>query len=338
MSSRSEDKPIPIQKDLRHLPSALEPLTQRPNWVLWRFEKAKDKEGKEVKDENGNVKWTKVPYRPNGNKARTTDDSTWSTYGSVIKALYSTYDDEEGFDGIGICLDNDLAAFDVDDCRDPNTGIIKPWALRLVEDAKSYTEVTVSGTGLRIIGFGEGEYIHRRQKAPDGVSLETYRKPNGRYIVVTGNPLAESASKLVNIDVQIDAKVAELDALDRAQSRSQRSASGSSTSKPIPRGLAVKLNLVTVEPYQSRSELLFAFIIEALRAGVADETIVEACVDDAHQGAAIFEHCQENGGETYVQTQIERAKDKIGEGLETGVAEINDQHTHWSWQATRPSS
>ena len=289
MSSR-DDKPISIQGDLRQLPSALLPLTQLPNWVLWRWEKAKAK--------NGEEKWTKVPYQPNGNNGSSTDDATWSTYGSVIKAFDLKVYDDDNFDGIGFCIDGNIAAFDIDDCRDPDTGVIAPWAQRLVEDAKSYTEVTVSGTGLRIIGLGEGEYVHKKQKAPDGVTLETYRKPKGRYIVVTGNPLKnDSISKIVNIDVQIDAKVAELDTWAKTQRRGRRPASGSSTSNPLPPKLAVMLNSMKVEPYATRSELTFAFITEALRAGVADETIVEACVDDAHQGCAIFEHCQENGGE-----------------------------------------
>jgi Family of unknown function (DUF5906) len=309
----NDDKPISIQGDLRHLPRALEPLIERPNWVLWRWEK----------NEKGND-WTKVPYRPNGKKASSNDPNTWSTFKDVIKAL----DGFDDFDGIGFCLDNDIAAFDIDKCRDPDTKVIHPWAARLVADAKSYVEITVSGTGLRIIGFAQGKPVSRKQPVEDDVSLETYRRPKGRYIIVTGNPLPESASELANIDVQIDATVAELDAKADAARRSSRKSAGSgfSTSKPIPPKLAVMLSAVKVDPYPTRSELMFLFITEALRAGVADETIVEACVDATHRGCAIFEHCQENGGAPYVETQIERAKDKIGQGLEAGVAEINDQY------------
>jgi hypothetical protein len=43
-----------------------------------------------------------------------------------------------------------------------------------------------------------------------GVSVETYRRTE-RYIVITGNPLLGSKD-VINIDKQLDATVAELDA------------------------------------------------------------------------------------------------------------------------------
>src|SRR5262245_45260083 len=48
-----------------------------------------------------------------------------------------------------------FAAFDIDKCRNPETGEIHPWAMALVEKAASYTKITISGTGLRIIGRGD---------------------------------------------------------------------------------------------------------------------------------------------------------------------------------------
>jgi putative DNA primase/helicase len=47
-----------------------------------------------------------------------------------------------------------LAAFDLDDCRDPVSGTIAAWANGLIEEAQSYVEITPSGTGLRILGYG----------------------------------------------------------------------------------------------------------------------------------------------------------------------------------------
>jgi len=183
-------KPQTICGDLHHLPPALAPLIERPHWVLWRWEIAKDK-------------WTKVPYQPNGSKARNNDAKTWNDYDTVMRAV-------SNFDGIGFCLGDDIAAFDIDHCRDPNTGAIDPWASDLVEKVASYTEITVSGTGLRIIGHGVGPRLHRKQPVNNGVTLEAYRRAE-RYIVITGNPLAGSNS-MINIDAHLDAAVAELDA------------------------------------------------------------------------------------------------------------------------------
>src|SRR5262249_17760547 len=50
-------KPKSVQGDLSHLPSELMPLIALPHWVCWRWEIAKDK-------------FTKVPYQPNGRKAK----------------------------------------------------------------------------------------------------------------------------------------------------------------------------------------------------------------------------------------------------------------------------
>jgi putative DNA primase/helicase len=43
----------------------------------------------------------------------------------------------------------------LDRCRDPETGQIEPWALDVVRSMNSYTEVSVSGTGLHIIVKGK---------------------------------------------------------------------------------------------------------------------------------------------------------------------------------------
>jgi putative DNA primase/helicase len=63
--------------------------------------------------------------------------------------------------------------------------------------------------------------------------------------------------------------------------------------------------------YASRNELLFAFIVEALRAKIKAKAIVAACMDQAHRGHAVYEHCRENGGGEYVARQVKRAQETI---------------------------
>lgn len=170
--------------------TALEPLQKLPHWLVWRYETVKGK-------------LTKVPYQVDGQKAATDDPKTWTTYEEASAAA-------KNFDGVGVCLTNsNFAAFDLDDCRDPETGDLEPWATDLVEKAKSYTEVTPSKTGLRIIGYGDGTKVHRKLKVPNanGMTCEVYRKAT-RYITITGNALNDAP--LANIDEQIDAVVADL--------------------------------------------------------------------------------------------------------------------------------
>ena len=135
--------PVAIQGDLTNLPDALQPLTVLPYWVLWKW-----------KERNG--RRTKVPYQPGGEKAKSNDRETWSTYDAVIRVL-------SDFDGIGFML-AEHGAFDIDDCRDPVTGTVKAWAEQLVAEVGSYAEITISGTGLRSwqvsdLAVGEGEAL-----------------------------------------------------------------------------------------------------------------------------------------------------------------------------------
>ena len=82
-----------------------------------------------------------------------------------------------GYDGIGFVLtDTDFAAFDVDDCRDKETGILQPWAKGLVERCGSYAEITVSGTGIRIIGYGVGERHRDDQQRLERRSSRQHRR------------------------------------------------------------------------------------------------------------------------------------------------------------------
>jgi hypothetical protein len=203
----------------------------------------------------------------------------------------------------------------------------------LVERVASYTEVTVSGAGLRIIGRGTGRRVQRKQPvdiwAPDsGGSLETYRQCE-RYIVMTGNPLG--ALGLADIDRHVDEVVAELDAgqARRAQNGAvvghddttdvagvNPHASPDHPEQTLSPMLASLLSIPdagaghSTGGYRSRNEALFAFVAGALRARVSTAAIISACLDDKYVGCAIHQHCRDNGGRAYVERQIRQARKK----------------------------
>jgi RecA-family ATPase len=179
---------------------ALAALTAQPYWVVWRYEP----------DEKG--KLTKVPYQPHnhGLKASSTKRATWTDHASAVVA-------SKHFDGIGFVLfETEIVAFDIDNCRNKETGIIDPWALQLISEAQSYTEITPSGTGLRIIGTGTGTKVHRKQQVGNGVSLESFRKAE-RFITVSGNRLPDTPDTLRNLDDLIDSTVAKLDGKQQSE-------------------------------------------------------------------------------------------------------------------------
>ena len=111
-----------------------------PHWVLWNLEPNKD------------GRMTKVPYKCNGDPAKNNDPSTWADFQSVV-ASYEL----GGSSGIGFVFQKScgIIGIDLDHVVDPATGkIIVPWALKVVQDLKSYTEYSPSGDGLHIFCKG----------------------------------------------------------------------------------------------------------------------------------------------------------------------------------------
>ncbi len=190
-SDPNNNKPTVLQGDLANLPAALQPLTKVKRWVIWRFEfDAKRR------------LWSKVPYQAVfwRELAKNDNPRTWATYQNALSAYHDRH-----ADGIGYCLmEDDIAAADLDHCRDVVNGTVCPWATTLIESASdTYVEISVSGTGFRIWGSAEGAHVHRRfNLGADDQALELYRRAK-RFSVVTGNPI-NNVSKLSNIDHLID--------------------------------------------------------------------------------------------------------------------------------------
>lgn len=297
-------------------PVALEQMTAQHHWMLWKFEQR-------------GGKTTKIPYQASGPTAKANDQSTWCDFDSAALVAHR-------YSGIGFALLNSgIAAFDIDDCRDAATGDVHPWAQALVEAAGSYAEVTPSGTGLRILGFGSGPKVHRKLKVPDsGVSCELYRQAE-RYITVTFDIYHDKP--LVNIDEHIDRVLREL---DKPKDR-ERAARPDATERPkrrLPLALKSMLAINGDKPkgYASRSDLLWAFLGEALRQGYDEHDIINACLDPAYQGCSIFEHVADNNGEDYLRTQIEKSINDPGTTDEARkqIIRVQSGNLHNDWRAT----
>lgn len=157
-------------------------LTTGSRFVLWKYGK------------RGNTsKPTKPPVSLDGSFASSTDPSTWSEFSEVI-AAYEVSTDK--FEGIGIVFTEDdrLAGIDLDGCRDPDTGVINPTALALVQQFDSYTEISPSGTGLHIFVYGSMSGLERNKTTYRGIGIEMYDR--GRYFTLTGSALANTPSKV----------------------------------------------------------------------------------------------------------------------------------------------
>jgi hypothetical protein len=139
-----------------------------PQWVCWRG----------IKLPNG--KLSKIPVNPKTDQAASTDNpASWGTFHEALLFYQSGK-----ADGIGFVFTSEDPYFgiDLDDCMDA-PGRPALWTLGFTR-LKTYTEVTVSRTGLHIIGRGKLPQGRRRKG-----HIEMY--DDGRFFVMTGYVLPD---------------------------------------------------------------------------------------------------------------------------------------------------
>ena len=162
-------KPPAIPPNFANIPAE---LTTIDNWVMWKFMRPKT---------NGQ-KWRKVPFQPNGETASTTDRSTWTSFQECCAAYARS-----GFDGIGFVFDGVIgrdglcyAGIDFDACIEDRK--LQPLAKSRIKALKTYTELSVSGTGAHCITRAKP-----LTAKSDGVEIYS----TARFFVFTGADIAQ---------------------------------------------------------------------------------------------------------------------------------------------------
>jgi KaiC/GvpD/RAD55 family RecA-like ATPase len=95
--------------------------------------------------------------------------------------------DRGDYDGIGFEFEPPYVGVDLDHCRNADTGEIEQWASDMVAHLDSYTEVSLSGTGLHIIVKGTLPPGRRRCGGIEMYDGGRYFTMSGRH--VEGSPL-----------------------------------------------------------------------------------------------------------------------------------------------------
>jgi hypothetical protein len=189
----ANDGPCPIfdHGALCEIP-AIGQLTERgARFIPWRLEDGR-----------------KLPLQPNGWMADTTRPETWAKLGDCLDAI-----ERLKASGVGFVLASHLdeasghaivVGIDLDGCRDPLTDEIKPWAQTLVEEFRTYTEVSPSGTGLKLYGTIDRPIelaAHKLVIQPDNGAkaqqLEVYT--TARYFALTGAHLDSTPDELCDV-------------------------------------------------------------------------------------------------------------------------------------------
>lgn len=156
----------------------------------------------------------KVPYRHEGKHAKANDPGTWVSLSAALAIL-----GHGGFTGLAIQLGKLpdgrwLVGIDLDLCRDADGGIAD-WALAIIERAKTYGEVSPSGTGVKL--YGLADWLHSgagiggldvklpHEPLPDGWEMLGHSTPGmglypgRRYFAFTGQHLEDTPDELGDI-------------------------------------------------------------------------------------------------------------------------------------------
>lgn len=152
-------------------------LRDRPQWVAWRYI---ERDGKP----------TKAPVNAlTGGLADSTDASTWTSFPQAVAACQQ----RQGLAGVGFVFtpDDPYCGVDLDDCIDPETGQIKTWASEFIVQLASYTEISPSGTGVKVF-LKANKPGSRCRKAYEDGEVEIYDRD--RFFTVTGQRLASAPS------------------------------------------------------------------------------------------------------------------------------------------------
>jgi len=145
------------------------PLLERRRWACYRM----------VWDENRG-KYNKIPISPlTGRGAKSNDPRTWVTFAQALSYMRKRQD----IAGLMIALTeyDDLLGIDIDGCID-DEGHLSEMAATIIEIADSYTEVSPSGKGIRIMLRGNLPLGGRKNTA-NGVEMYDA----ARFLTLTGN-------------------------------------------------------------------------------------------------------------------------------------------------------
>jgi hypothetical protein len=156
----------------------METLKQKDRWVCWKL----------VGDK-------KIPYSPRLPlvEAKVNDESSWGTHDEALAMIAAGH-----VDGKGYVLGDGEAGIDIDDCRNPETGVLTPEAQRIISDTNSYTEISPSKCGIKIFVKAWLGKNHVRK------GLEIYG--HKRYFTVTEDHFEGSPT-------DVEARASEIEAL-----------------------------------------------------------------------------------------------------------------------------
>jgi ribosomal protein L37AE/L43A len=155
-------------------------LREGRRFTAWRFE-----------DRKGQPKPAKMPYSPEMERpqdgASSTNPAHWTTFENAL-----AYAEAASLNGVMRAFDHSdrLVGVDLDNCRDPETGELTPEATERIKRADTYTEVSPSGTGVKMWMYGTmPAFGHKKGDVEMYGAVEGQTGPCGRFFAMTGQRL-----------------------------------------------------------------------------------------------------------------------------------------------------
>lgn len=172
------ERPVALEVLREGIPRGLQDLS---HWVVWRYWW----DGED---------WRKPPHSAvSGQRVDVAHPENLTDF----ETAWQCYERERGsLSGLGFSfLSDGICGTDVDACRDPIGGAITDWGRAIINALNSYTEISPSGTGVKIFVCGVGPRPGRKRTLPNAKSVsdktpavEMYT--GKRYFAVTGQHLA----------------------------------------------------------------------------------------------------------------------------------------------------
>ena len=204
---------------------------------------------------------TKVPYTPtSGNRAKSNDVKTFRPFEQALTAYNNSQNTKHPYSGLGICVDGNIGAIDIDHCLDADGNLNDVATAVLGAFKDCYFEVSPSGTGLRgffrlsqDFEYDTAVYYTKNSRYGLEIYLPGY---TSRFVTVTGNTYREG-----NVSSDMDALQLILDTF-MLRAVSSDSVDTSNTDRPQMPHSFLSDEQVLAKAYASANGALFKDLYE----------------------------------------------------------------------------
>jgi hypothetical protein len=271
-------------------------------------------------------KWDKIPCYPRAPfyGLSTAKPEKWQSFDAAVAAFKANPDI---FAGVGYVMTgpHGLVGTDLDHCVEGNT--IAPWALEIVQELASYTELSPSGTGLRIFTRGEVAVDWMNHD----VGVEMYGGNEPRFLTVTGQRLKMSKPDIVAPAAGV------LEALSTRYAR-ERSPANNVISLTLPEildelvvpdvadldiGYAARDFLADGTHRGDRSRELFAAAVALYGAGLSDDEVFSILATNPYAMEIALDHRRHDQDRALMFLWVEQCQ-KAKARASSKVASLDD--------------